>query len=201
MDASADEVRLVVSLTLGPSEGRRVLGAADADADGTVSAAEADRYMAQWGDGLRTDLPVTVDGEQVEVTWAEPYFDPIGEVRSVDLSVEMVARVPLDEGRHVIAMRDGMRIEAFDRTDVAFQARDGATLVASGMSESPSSPTPRLAYGPDLPRPEGGHVITMIAEVPGTPDDAQPEWLWVIVAGAAVLAAILAAAVLRKRSR
>ncbi len=201
VDASASEARLVVSLTLGPSEGRRVLEAADANGDGTVTGPEADGYMAQWGDGLRTDLPVTVDGEPVEVVWAEPYFDPVGAVRPTSLSVEMVARVPLDAGRHTVRVADRMRRDAFDRTDVAFRARDGAVLVASGLDPSPRDATPVLAYGPELPGPEGGLVLTSVVDVPGlTSERAVPWYAW--AGGAAALALAGAAyASLRRRNR
>lgn len=189
VEASADEARVVVSLTLGPDEGRRVLEAADADGDGTVTAAEADAYMAQWGEGLRTDLPVTLDGEPVQVDWGEPYFDPIGQVRPTPMTVEMVAHLPLEGGRHTITLRDRMRPERFDRTDVAFRVRDGAELVASGVAASPVSPTPSLAYGPTLPVPDGGHHVTAVVEVPGPPDRGIPWYAWPAAAGVLAVAA------------
>ena len=203
MDAASDEVRLVVSLTLGPDEGRRVLEAADADADGTVTRAEADAYMAQWGEGLETDLPVTVDGQPVQVTWGEPYLEPIGAVRSARGNVEMVAHVPLERGQHTVAMRDRMRVEAFDRTDVAFRAHGGARLLASGWGEDPADPTPALAFGPDLPRPEGGGFLTAVYDIPGSPaaeDDAAARWPpWAAGAGVVLLALVAWIAVLRRR--
>jgi hypothetical protein len=198
IDATASEARLVVSLTLGPSEGRRVLEAADADGDRTVTRAEADAYMAQWGEGLETDLPVTVDREPVDVAWGEAYFDPIGAVRETPMTVEMVAHIPLDGGRRAVTMRDAMRREAFDRTDVAFRARDGAELVASGLTAEPMSITPTLAYGPDLPAPEGGHFITAVVELPLCAPEGPPWWAW-IAGGATLLAAAAAYAALRRR--
>ena len=177
-----------------------MLEAADADGDRTVTPQEADAYMAQWGEGLRTDLPVTLDGDPAELTWSEPYIDPIGAVRETPLTVEMVARLPLEAGRHTITMRDRMRREPFDRTDVAFDTREGATLIASGLDESPSSPTPRLAYGPDLPGPDTGHPITAIVEVPGDPSSAaQRSWSWAL--GVAVGLLILGAAFVWRRAR
>ena len=200
VDVSKDEARLVVSLTLGPGEGRRVLEAADADQDGTVTQPEADAYMAQWGEGLRTDLPVTLDGELAELTWSEPYIDPLGSVRETPLTVEMVARLPLEAGRHTITVRDRMRREPFDRTDVAFDTREGATLIASGLDEAPTSPTPRLAYGPDLPGPDTGHPITAIVEVPGPPAGAaEHPWMWIVLAVMGLLAVVAVLAARRRR--
>lgn len=205
MDAAADEVRLVVSLTLGPAEGQRVLEAADEGGDGTVSQGEADAYMAQWGAGLETDLPVTVGGEPVQVSWGEPYFEPIGAVRPTRANVEMVAHVRLEPGRHTITMRDRMRTEVFDRTDVAFRAHGGARLVASGYGESPPDPTPALAFGPDLPAPEEGGALTAVYEIPGVPgdqDEATSRWpLWAAGAGLLVVALAAWIAVLRRSRR
>lgn len=191
IDVSAAEARLVVSLTLGPEEGRRVLEAADADGDRTVTRAEADAYMAEWGAGLEVDLPVHIDGSPVEVRWGEPYLDPVGQVRPVPVNVEMVAHIPLEGGRHTVSVVDRMRREVFDRTDVAFRARDGAELVASGMTAEPTAPVPALAYGPDLPSPDGAPILTAIVEVDGPPDEGFPWLVWAL-AGTLLLVAGLA---------
>lgn len=138
LDASDQDTRLVVSLMLGPEEGERVLDAADADDDGEVTRAEADGYLAQWGAGLRDEVPIEVDGARVEPEWTDAWLDPIGRVRRVGLTVEMVAHVPTDAREHVIAYEDRMvRRETFDRTDVVFQAHDGAELIACGPGEEP----------------------------------------------------------------
>ncbi len=137
LDATETDTRLVVSLTLGPSEGARVLGAADANGDHDVSQAEGDAYLAQWGDGLRTDLPVEIDGAPVEVSWVEGYMEPLGPVAPTALTVEITAHLPVTHRDHVIRFRDHMRREVFDRTDVAFRAHDGAELVTCGPGEEP----------------------------------------------------------------
>ena len=38
-----------------------MLEAADTNGDGEVGAAESDAYLAQWAEGLRTELPIFVD--------------------------------------------------------------------------------------------------------------------------------------------
>jgi hypothetical protein len=139
LDASESDTRVVVSLTLGPSEGARVLGAADANGDHDVSQAESDAYLAQWGDGLRTDLPIEIDGAAYEATWTEGYMEPIGSVGPTPLTVEITAHLPLTRREHVVRFRDHMRREVFDRTDVAFRAHDGAELLASGPGEAPTT--------------------------------------------------------------
>ncbi len=148
LDAAAGELRVVVSLTLGPSETVRVMDAADENKDGEVSRAETDAYMASWGVGLATELPIEIDGERVPLEWGEPYLDPMGPVMPVPGAVEMVARIPISGGRHRIVLRDGMQSEKYDRTDVAFESRDGVTLVASAKSSEPTSAHERLAFGP-----------------------------------------------------
>lgn len=194
LDASETDTRLVVSLTLGPSEGERILAAADANGDHTVSSAEADAYLAQWGDGLRTDVPIEIDGAPFEATWTEGYLDPIGTVGPTPLTVEITAHLPVRGREHQIRFRDHMRREVFDRTDVAFRAHDGAELVASGPGESPSEPTPDLG----LVRGDAGtDVFTARVRYPGRSD------LDLRGVGAAVgaLVLVVAAVVVARRRR
>lgn len=138
LDATEADTRFVVSLTLGPAEGRNVLGEADADHDGEVDEAEMTGYLANWAEGLRTELPIEVDGAPLEVTWTDGWMDPIGAVRAVPVTVEMVAHLPVTGREHRIVVRDQMvRREVFDRTDVAFRAHDGAELVHAGPEAEP----------------------------------------------------------------
>lgn len=194
LDVGESGARVVVSLTLGPEEMERVLSAADEDGDGAVSEAEKNAYMSEWAAGLSTELAVTVDGASTPVRWGEPFFEPIGVVRPEPGTVEMVGTFPLGGGEHAIAVRDGMRIEPYDRTDVAFRAREPALLVASGIgSTSPREVLADAAYGRDLPADE--RVLEAKVRLP---DDALP--LWPLVAGVcAVVVAIVAAGVLRRR--
>jgi len=150
VDLQPRELRLVVSLTLGPSEMARVLDAADTDHDRDVSRAEADAYLDQWGRGLADELPVQVDGQRVSLSYRDAYFDPIGPVRAQAGTVEMVGHVELSGGEHSLELRDGMRVATFDRTDVTFQARDGVELLASGL-QGATSVERRLSYGRDGP--------------------------------------------------
>lgn len=163
LDAEKEGVRVVVSLTLGGEETVRVMTAADADGDGEVSQAEADAYMAEWGEGLLTDVPLQVDGEDVTPVWGEAYFDPIGPIQAVPGAVEMVAHLPLDGGEHRVTLRDRMRVEAFDRTDVAFSAQPGTELLRAGVGTDPSEVTERLAYGKD----QVPEALTGVYRIPG----------------------------------
>lgn len=196
IDAAPAETRIVVTLTLGASESPRVLGAADANRDGEVTAAESAEYLRQWGDGLRTDLPVTVDGEPAEVRWADSYLDPIGAVRPAPTTVEMVGHLVLEPGRHRLTLTDKMRAEAVDRTDVAFRARDGVVLVASGLEPDVASRTPDLAIGAARPG-DPPRRLTAVLDVPGTPRS----WRWVLGAGAAVALVLAALAWLALRRK
>lgn len=199
LDATPAEARLVVSLQMGPSEATRVLREADGDGNGDVTAAESEAYLAQWAAGLRDEVPLTLDGERVEVEWRDGWLDPIGRTRGVPLTAELVAHIPLEGGEHTITFRDEMpRREAFDRTDVAFRARDGAELIASGAGEAPTSPTPELSYGPNgIGR--GPAVLTAVIRVPGDPGPT-PTTI-VVIAGAVVVVAGGLMLVRRRRRR
>ena len=118
LDATDVDARFVVSLTLGAAEGRSVLALADTDESGSVEEAEMTSYLASWAEGLRTELPIEVDGAPLEVSWTDGWMDPIGPVRAVPVTVEMVAHLPLSARAHRVVVRDRMvRREVFDRTD------------------------------------------------------------------------------------
>lgn len=154
LDAADADTRFVVSLTLGEAEGRAVLSDVDTDDDGQVTEREADAYLATWAEGLREELPIEVDGAPMEVEWTEGWLDPLGPVRSVPVTVEMVAHLPVTGREHHVLVRDRMvRREVFDRTDVSFRAHDGAELIASGATEAPSGVEEDLGFtreGPTL---------------------------------------------------
>jgi len=197
LDASEEDTRLVVSLMLGPEEGERVLDAADGDDDGEVTRAEADAYLAQWGAGLRDEVPIELDGTRIEPEWTDAWLDPIGRVRRVGLTVEMVAHVPTDAREHRIAYEDRMvRRETFDRTDVAFQAHDGAELLACGPGGEPVD-----CSEPELAIVRGGQAPERFTAVVRYPDRSERLPLRPIAAGAAALLAAIAALLLRRRAK
>ena len=147
LDASEADTRFVVSLTLGEDEGITVLADVDTDRDGQVTEEESRVYLATWAEGLREELPIEVDGSPIEVEWTDGWLDPLGAVRRVPVTVEMVAHIPLTGRDHHVLVRDRMvRREVFDRTDVSFRAHDGAELVASGASETPSAVEEDLGF-------------------------------------------------------
>ncbi|GAB4216320.1 MAG: hypothetical protein OHK0013_42680 [Sandaracinaceae bacterium] len=199
LDASDADTRLVVSLTLGAEEGRRLLEGADANRDGSVSQAEADGYMGQWGDGLAAELPVELDGVPVPLVWGEPFLDPIGPVRAVPVTVEMVAHLPTGAREHTVVVRDRMvRREVFDRTDVAFRAHDGAELVACGSGPEPTGRQASLSYG----RAAGPPVDAISARFryPLHPT-ASAGWSTTAIVLACVLAALSSVLGLRRAAR
>ena len=178
LDLSGFEGRLVASLNLGPTETLHIMERADADGDGAVSAAERDAYLSEWARGLRDELVVTAAGDRLPVAWGDAYMQPIGEVASVDGAVELVGRFVVPggaEGPVSLAVRDGMRVETFDRTDISFRARDGAELRATGLGESaPADESDwRVAAGIAILGTRGypGSFHALVG-VPSAPDEA-----------------------------
>jgi hypothetical protein len=195
LDFEETQARFVVSLTLGPDETLRVAHAADTDDDGAVSQAEADAYMAEWGRGLATELPLELDGAPVALRWDEPWMAPIGAIDRVPSTVEMVARVPLAPGEHTLRLRDGMRVETFDRTDVNVTASAaGVVLLAAGVGDEPSGLGERFAYGPH----NAPERVTVVVRVPGVP----PTLRWLGLGGGVLFVLVAVAgwlAVVRRR--
>lgn len=194
LDVSGREARVVASLSLGPGEGLRVLRAADTDTNGEVSEAERDAYLAAWAEGLAGELPVFVDGERVPLVWGEPYLEPAGPVRAVPVTVELVAHFTLGGGRETVRIEDRMiRREVYERTDVAFRARDGAQIVASGVGDEVTEPTADLAYTSARAEPV---VLTAIVDSP----EAAATLPWWAIAGGVLAIALIAAALVWLRA-
>jgi len=191
--------RFVVSLTLGPAEMARILERADGDGDGVVTQAEADAYMGRWAEGLQTDLPVTVDGEAVTLEWGEAYFDPLGAVRPVSGTVEMVAHHPLDGGEHTLVLSDAMRLESLERTDVRLTVEPPVELLAAGPGAEPEGEdiARDFYYGNDSrAAPE---AVSLRVKVPGW--TRFERWSFGGAAALTVLLAIVAWWRVRKRPR
>ncbi|MFW5925530.1 MAG: hypothetical protein ACOC9O_00080 [Myxococcota bacterium] len=201
VEVGSDQARVVISMTMGAAEMAQVLAAADAegDRDGTVTDAEAEAYLQTWGEGLQEELPIEVDGREVAADWGEGYLTPLGPVRPAPGAVEMTARIPLDGGRYGITVRDRMRPEVADRTDVAFRVLDGVELIASGVGESPEGVARDLAYGPRLAAAGKTEALTAIVSVPGLPRPARLAFLF--GGPAAVLLAAAAWLSLRRRHK
>lgn len=201
VDVSGYRVRLVVSLTLGARETARVMQQADVDGNGWVSPEERDAYMALWGAGLREELTVQVDGTPVDVEYAEPFMQPIGEIVATDGAVEMVGTFVLDGGDHTVVIADGMPLEPYDRTDYSFRARDGATMLASGVGNAATEVLEHASVHRGMPYPES---FMLRVRVPERPRSVRERALlalpWVLgVGGALVLVVVVAK--LRRRAR
>lgn len=190
-DVTPEGLRLVVSLVLGPAETARVMQRADEEGDGNgvVSPDEARRHVERWTAALADEMPVLVDGEPVRASWGESFFDATGPVGSrSEAAVEAVVRVPLESGERRIQVRDRMRAETFDRTDVSFVARDGARLLVAGLGERPERLETDLAIGRPLAQRLGDRLVySATVEVPGGSWKPTP-WLLVplLVATAAL---------------
>ena len=175
-----------------------MLEAADGNGDGRVDAAERDAYLSQWAEGLAEEVPVFLDGERVPVTWGEGFLDPIGRVRRVPVTVEMVARVELAGGEQTVRFEDRMvRREIYDRTDVAFRTRETAELLGSGVGEPPTDVVRDFVYDGDF---REGAPVPIVARI-RTPQP-EPPARWPALVGAGVLALVAGASLwLRRRGR
>jgi hypothetical protein len=208
VDVADSSARVVVSLTLGPAEMERILGRADRDGDGEVTSAEADAYLAEWVRALPEDLPVAIDGETVAVEWTEPFFDPVGPVGPVPGTVEAVGVLALAAGQHRITIHDRMRLEAFDRTDVAFRTRGTARLIASGAGDRPVDVRRDLFFGPDAE--PASRILAAIVDVKGPEPESSASgsvsrWIeespWIVIGGLVAALSVVLIAIARRRRR
>jgi len=140
-------VRIVITVNYGAEQMLRIVRRADEDSNGVVDADEVAEFMQDWSRELRDDLPLHVDGARVRPAFTRPFFEPDGPVSLRPGTLEVVATIPLGEGRHEISLEDSMEADDFDRTDVMFEVTNEATLLASGPSATPIEVVPSFAYG------------------------------------------------------
>lgn len=201
VDVSGYRVRLVVSLTLGGRETARLMQQADEDGNGWVSPEERDAYMALWGAGLREELSVHVDGVKVDVEYAEPFMQPIGEIVAADGAVEMVGTFVLDGGDQTVVITDGMPRDPFDRTDYSFRARDGATLLASGVGSTATEVLEHASVHRGMSNPDSFMLRVRAPERPRTARERALAALpWAAGLGG-LLVVVFVATKLRQRAR
>lgn len=196
IDVAPGEVRVVVSLMLGPTETRRALEPADTNHDDAVSRAEADAYLAGWAAELQREMVLTIDGAPAaDVVWRDGVLEPIGPIAAQPLTVEMIAHVPLSGGEHTFRLRDAMDLSRLERTDVAFHARDGATIVRSGIGAEPREREDELSFGPEF-APSAGRIFTAVLQ---TPEDPTSPALMIAAVVGAVLLLLVGVIVMIKR--
>ena len=138
LDVGAGSLRVVVSLSLGAAEMVKVLRAGDRNADGRLEEDEAQGYLRMWAGGLAEEVKVEIDGRSLDLTWADGFLEPVGPVIASAGTVEMVGTAVVPVGDHQLVLLDRMPSGAFDRTDVVFQGRDGARVLASGVGPAPT---------------------------------------------------------------
>ncbi len=106
----------------------------------------------------------------------------------------MVARIPLDGGVHRIVLRDGMRRETFDRTDVAFTSQPGGEVLSAGPGPNPTEALTHLAFDAEAE----GSPETFVVELRAAGVSTTTKIALVIVALVALLAAVGAWFALRR---
>jgi hypothetical protein len=150
LDLREREVRLVVTLTLGETEGEALMRAADDDGDRRVSELEAERHLEAWAAALGDELILTAGGERVALTFGDGFFDPKGPVRRVVATLEMVGRGRLPSGVYPLELEDRMaNRNVFERTDVILVATPPVEILGDGFGEPERPPRGAYAFSPE----------------------------------------------------
>lgn len=193
LDLAGDGVRVVASYTFDRGTAAELLPRFDIDGDRALSRAEGEDAIAYWAKHLEAELPVEVDGLAPEGgAWGEGTIAPLGPLRPETLTLELVYRFVPDGGEHRVVVRDRTPIDAPPTpTEVAFRARDGATLILSGVGPSPTRIDPGATYM--APAPSGEILLTAVATFPAR----GPEPSLLIAAGVTTALGIAIAIALR----
>lgn len=189
-DVEPAALRIVASLTLGPTEMARIMRDADSNLDGSVDGTEADVYMRTWGEGLADELRIEVDGEPAQVVWGDAYLDPQGVIRNEAGSVEMVARIELDPGTHRIRLSDSMPTEALDRSDIVIRSQPGGSVHSCSHGDATHDCGTPIA----LPAATSSEDITLSIDVAGL-----RTWQLGLLAGGATLLLLMSGVVFWRR--
>lgn len=142
LDVQASAVRVVMSLQLEGEEALRARDHVDADDDGTMTQAEVAAALDAWRGQLRRELALSIDGRPARATWDEGVIVPLGPVRPVSTTLELVTRVPLPGAaeRVRIELRDALTFAGLQSTELRLEPGDGVRFeladVAPGRNVS-----------------------------------------------------------------
>lgn len=192
----AAAVRLVYSMSYGPSAALAVRRRMDADRNGRITAAESRAEAARVGRRIAVDLRVEVDGDRVPIEWGIPFVGPAtGTLDPSPLTIELQATVPLDPGEHAVSLVD-VGLDDVDRTDYGFDASAPAVLVASGEGASPAG-TERLVSFLERTGGVTERRVTARFRLPGSATSPWP----IAAAGTAVVLVSCAVLLVRRARR
>ena len=128
------QVRIELDLTPGIAVAEDVLGQIDADRDGSISAGEADRYIA----GVVRGIALEVDGRALTPLLVDRAIPAVDVLRRGEGAIRMqlsVSLPPLGAGAHLLRYRNGHRsdigvylvnalVPSSDRVAITDQRRD-----------------------------------------------------------------------------
>lgn len=115
---------------------------ADADSDGTVSAAEWKAYAGRWAQLLQPQLALSLDGRALglvrqNVAWS--LTDGAANLKQLKLRARYAATLPLPHKQAVLAYRDASRPQEAGWREIWTAAGTGARLVASDVAQTDRS--------------------------------------------------------------
>jgi hypothetical protein len=203
-----DELRLAYTTMVGPAPAAAWRRAADADADGKLSAAEQRALGERAQKAVLAGLSLTVDGKAVTPAFDAPTVGVAGdEVAPSPFSVDLVARVPLaGAGPHTVRLDDATPEPQLGETEVRVEESPATRLIAAHRGPSGDEKELRFLFRGQKFSALEDRSITVVfgAAAPATASQTRAPapslragWLAALAAVAGLLVVI--AGLLRKR--
>jgi hypothetical protein len=209
-----NQLRLAYSTMVGPAPAAVWRRAADANANGTLDAAETRALGERAKKAVLAGLSLTVDGQRVVPVFAEPEVGLAGaEVAPSPFSVDLVAMVPLAAApTHTIRLDDATVEPQLGETEVRVEESPTTRLIASHRGPTgDEKETHFLFRGPKFSALEDRSIAVQFAGITRAPAPAAASTRathapsrarWLFAAGAALaLAALVTVLVLLGRKR
>ncbi len=137
---SASQLRLAYTVMVGPAPAAAARRAADADANGHLSAVEARALGEKQRDAVVAGLAVDVDGKRIALAFEPPEVGLAGdEVAPSPYSVDLIAHLPLPlagAGRHRLRIDDATADPLLGDSEIRIEESPATRLVTAHRGSS-----------------------------------------------------------------
>jgi len=211
---SANELRLAYTVMYGAAPALAARRAADANRDGKLDDAETRALGARLAEEASRGIELTVDGARVTLKFEEPQVGLAGaEVQANPFSIDLIARVPAPgAGAHEVRFDDRTALPELGETEVRIEESPTAQLLAAHRGPTGEERETKFLFrGPKFSALEDRSItfrfaaranpVTAANAATASSSSSSPSarWPWIVGAAIAIVAAVAAALVLRKR--
>lgn len=205
-----DRIRVTYTVMFGDVPGASMRPSIDADHDRTISEAEARAFGEKLARDVAESVTLVLDDTARPLAWSEVAVGMGSpQVAAGTFSVDLVAWVCADRGRHALTFHDRFRLPRTGETELKIEDSPGVTIEHARVGATDAPDHDFRFQGPGGPLADDGLALTYVAtdRAPVTPDvtcaaaPRGPRWLVALAVGAGLALAAGGTLVVARRRR